>query len=363
MAEVGNLEGIKSEEEILHDLGLVKYEPKYYGQVQAMLPVLGTFYDGHGEGNRFADQLVGKDEHDEHGYFTTKKKFLILPTAEDSEVIGAFIVLNFKRGGSVKIGPFIVNGNIRGRGFGTELMIKAEEYLRQMGGVRKMYATTSHLNTGVNRIFEKCGFAQEARYPSHYRSGSEEIIWGKFLEENLVEPIDASRLQTLAAAEEAINGQEIEVVEYEPGMEDSLGRLVLEQMRHWHDDVDPSFVANMIRGSERGLDFERKGKVILVARDPRTPNSVVGVGTLTPKRGNPAKLYPLIGPRKAQRMLGARALEMSRSLGLHKVYTFAPEALSAQHELLIDQLGMTQRGTIQAPYKRGVNMRTYDRFI
>ncbi len=152
------------------------YQLGDYDKLKTWLSELGRFYDGH-ESGRFVDQLVNKEYEDELGYFTTAKEVYI--ATEGGKELGS-IVLNYKRGGSVKVGPFVVDPEARGRGIGTQLLTFAEQRAREKGR-RKIYATTSHLNEPVNRVFSKCGFQAEAHFPDQYKKGSIELIWGKLL--------------------------------------------------------------------------------------------------------------------------------------------------------------------------------------
>ncbi len=52
--------------------------------------------------------------------------------------------------------------------------------------MRKLYATTSHLNETANWVLAKHGFQVEAKFPDHYRGGSMEMIYGKMLSERTV---------------------------------------------------------------------------------------------------------------------------------------------------------------------------------
>ncbi len=157
------------------------YQQGDYEELRKWLSELGRFYDGH-ESGRFIDQLISRESQDEHGYFTTAKE--VYMAVEGGNGLGA-IVLNYKRGGSVKLGPSVVDSAYRGKGIGTELLLFAEEKARQKN-MRKLYATTSHLNETANWVLAKHGFQVEAKFPDHYRGGSMEMIYGKMLSERTV---------------------------------------------------------------------------------------------------------------------------------------------------------------------------------
>jgi len=172
------------------------YQNSDYLILKTWLSELSQFYDGH-ESGKFIDQLVEREQEDELGYFTIAKEIYVL--REGIRPVGA-ICLNYKRGGSVKIGPFVVSPTERGKGFGTQLLQFAEKRAREKGK-RKIYATTSHLNIPANRIFQKCGFLIEAKFPDQYKVGSTELIWGKFLQKREYIPNDRREDQDLTITE------------------------------------------------------------------------------------------------------------------------------------------------------------------
>ncbi len=115
----------------------------------------------------------------------------------------------------------------------------------------------------------------------------------------------------------------------------------------------------MIIGHLRGVDFEKKGKVILLATGGE---KVYGCSVIVPKRGGPAKLYPVLGSENAQRMLIDESKEVARQIGSHKVYTFSPEP-DLQQQGIFGSLDFTQRGVIIEPYKAGYNLVCFDSFV
>jgi len=325
------------------------YQLGDYDRLKAWLSELGRFYDGH-ESGRFVDQLVNKEHEDELGYFTTAKEVYI--AAEGGRELGS-IVLNYKRGASVKIGPFVVDPEARGRGIGTQLLSFAEQRAREKRR-RKIYATTSHLNEPINRVFSKCGFQVEAQFPDQYRRGSIELIWGKLLSERGTEH-GVAEASTIVDNDPA----NLEIERYSPRYYSRLRELMLTKLPGWHDEIDDEFVLRTIIGHLQGVDFEKKGKVILLATGGE---KVYGCSVIVPKRGGPAKLYPVSGSENAQRMLIEESKEVARQIGSHKVYTFSPESDLQQQEIF-GSLDFTQRGVIIEPYKAGYNLVCFDSFV
>lgn len=126
------------------------YQLGDYDKLRTWLSESGRFYDGH-ESGKFVNQLVNKEHEDELGYFTTAKEVFI--AAEGGRELGS-IVLNYKRGGSVKVGPFVVDPEARGRGIGTQLLSFAEQRAREKGR-RKVYATTSHSSRKARIVLQR----------------------------------------------------------------------------------------------------------------------------------------------------------------------------------------------------------------
>lgn len=233
-------------------------------------------------------------------------------------------------------------------------MTFAEQRAREKGR-RKIYATTSHLNEPVNRVFSKCGFQIEAQFPDQYRRGSIELIWGKLLSGVGVGHNRTTEVSTLLEDDPANLG----IVRYSPQHYSGLRELMLTKLPGWHDEINDEFVLRTIIGHLQGVDFERKGKVILLAADD---GEVYGCSVIVPKRGGPAKLYPVLGTENAQRILVEESKEVARKIGSHKVYTFSPESDLLQQGIF-SSLGFDRRGVIIEPYKAGYNLVCFDSFV
>lgn len=334
----------------ISDKRIRSYKDSDYEALSSWMVDLGKFYDGHSEDNKLLDQLVGTEKADKAGFFT-KNKFMFICEVDDQPA--GMICLNYKRGGSTKIGPVIVNPEIRGQGVGTSLLKTAEE-VGMASGSRKLYATTSHLNEPINHLFVKMGYKIEAKFPDQYKKGSIELIWGKHLEEV---PI--------------LSGQEIESVLFEEGNPTSIeidsfaGESIdfinntNSLYQQWHDDLGSDFVEGMIAGVGRGLDFQNKGKIILLAR---SGSEIKGMVTFTPKRGGPVKLYPFCGTPSAQKSLIESAKAIAKKNNNHKLYTFVHSLDIKQLEFLESE-GFSKRGEIESPYKLGHNLIPLDIFI
>ena len=153
--------------------------------------------------------------------------------------------------------------------------------------------------------------------------------------------------------------EQVQIVYYSDEYYEPLRRLILNKLSQWHNEIDEEFVRKTISGHFRGTDFEKKGKVILLAISEEGLN---GCAVVVPKRGNPAKLYPLLGSAQAQKKLIERAELVARDIGCHKIYTFSPVGDHIQQTLL-DSLAYTQRGVLAEPYKPGYDLMCFDKFL
>ena len=241
---------------------------------------LATFYDGHTLENKLLDQLVGAELVDSRGFFTKSKALLVSHDETSSTPTGA-LCFNHKRGGAVKIGPVVVDAVLRGQGIGKTLFEAADAYAKATGA-RKLFATTSHLNTPVNRLFEHYGYHVEATFPDQYKQGSEELVWGKFTEGH---PVIETKKEVPSTVMQHI-GQIAAVRIFSEINRDFITR-VNSVYGTWHDDLGEDFIQGMIAGQERGLQsgllFQQKGKVIYVAET--NAGESAGMLIYAPKRG------------------------------------------------------------------------------
>ena len=325
----------------ISDERIRSYKDSDYKSLASWMIDLGKFYDGHDEVNKLIDQLVGTEKRDKTGFFT-KNKFMFICEV-DNEPAG-MICLNYKRGGSTKIGPVIVNPETRGKGVGSSLLKTAEEVVLASES-RKLYATTSHLNEPMNHLFLKMGYKIEAQFPDQYKKGSIELIWGK----HLIELSISEENNIVSTLFESGNKEELLI---HPANRQSLGFIneVNNIYQQWHDDLGVDFVEGMIAGAERGLSYQDKGKIILIANDKSSEGK--GIMTFTPKRGGAVKAYPFCGAAEAQKELVKSAKEIAKKNKNHKLYTFV-HSLDTQQIQFLESIGFLKRGLIESPYKLG----------
>lgn len=286
------------------------------------------------------------DELDPNGFFSKRRGLLLIGETGDPKAMLSWVL---KRGGSLKTNALRVSDSYLREGLGnaikTEMLLMGEAV-----GIRKMYCTTSRQNTPALELNLKLGYREEAEFPRHYHMEKDEVILGKVLRD-VPSTADASKKMLLPSQE----GVNINVASFVPGKDgEGFSNLIQGSLPGWHDDVGHDFVGNTLQGAMRGVeDVHGKGKLILVAHNEQ--GGVCGTAVLTLKMGGPAKIYPLIGTKEAQIELLNQIMAVAKNLNSHVVYTFSPKWDIAEEELL-NTIGFSKRGEIEAPYKPGANL-------
>ncbi len=321
-----------------------------FRHLRILLPELSNFYDGH-KNSKFFDQLVNKETRDANGYFTLKKEIWVAKD-RNSNFCG-FVCLNYKRGNTVKIGPIIVNPSCRGQGVGKFLINSSIEKVKKEN-IRKIYATTSSENVAATQLLKSSGFQLETELPDQYRQGKIELVWGHFIDSPKETFINKN---TLLSYEEK---DFVSITAFDSKKDTEYLENTINNIAEWHDDIDQSFCKQIIKATERGLDIESKGKLILVARSPIGIQT--GIVVATPKRGGSVKIYPLYGNKHSIKLLiKALKQEFSR-LGYRKLYTFS-HTNDAEYQNVLLNNGFTLRGKLFSPYKTGYDLAVLDALI
>ncbi len=316
------------------------------------MPELGKFYDGH-ENAKFFDQLINKDKKDNNGYFTIKKE--IWSALGDMDEFCGFVCLNYKRGNTVKIGPIMVDPKYRGNGIGRFMITSILKKLEKEK-IRKVYATTSSENVPACKLFQNAGFRLEVELPEQYRVGNKEYIWGYFFESPTVIFLNKRSLFDPNSSEEG----NLQVKDFNPETDVEYLQKIIKIIKEWHDDITPNFLRQIIDATNRGLDFETKGKLILVTKDIN--NLPTGLVVAAPKRGGSVKIYPMYGNTPSIEGMIGKLRRIFKEKGYRKLYTF----VHASDDRYIQQLinfGFCLRGTILSPYKSGHDLAVLDLFI
>lgn len=329
-----------------------KISPSHHRCIKNLLPELGKFYDGH-ENAKFFDQLIDKDKKDHNGYFTMKKE--IWSVLGDKDEFCGFVCLNYKRGNTVKIGPIIVDPKYRRNGIGKFMIISILKKLEREK-VRKVYATTSSENAPANKLFQNTGFQLEVELPEQYRAGNRENIWGYFFEHPTEIFLNEKSLLDLNNSED----NNLQIKDFNSEIDTEYLRKIIKVIKEWHDDITLDFLRQIIDATNRGLDFETKGKLILVAKDIN--DLPTGLVVAAPKRGGSVKIYPMYGNTPSIEGMIGKLSEIFKEKGYRKLYTF----VHASDDKYIQQLinfGFCLRGTILSPYKSGHDLAVLDLFI
>lgn len=324
------------------------YNPEDEEGVARLAGILDANYAGMPRGwvGRKYGTASENDELDPNGFFTKRRGLLLIGESGDPKAMLSWVV---KRGGSLKTNALRVADSHLREGLGNA--IKNEMLLMgEAVGVRKMYCTTSRQNTAALELNKRLGYVEEAEFPRHYHLQKDEVILGKMLRE--VEST-ADKSKAMLLPQSPFGGISVKPLDVnKDGSE--FRALIQSTLTGWHDDVGDDFVGNTMNGAIRGVeDVHGKGKFILFARDAQ--GNVCGTAVLTLKMGGPAKIYPLVGTAEAQVKLLDEIIKVARKLQSHVVYTFSPEWDKAEAELL-KEIGFSNRGEIEAPYKPGANL-------
>ena len=237
----------------------------------------------------------------------------------------------------------------RSKGVGSFLIENSIKRGKETGA-RKIYATTSSLNIPAFYLFKSAGFIIEATLPNQYRNGTEEYIWGLFLDipQDTINPRN-SLMDNF--------GQERHTIRKYLDLTD---RAYLEEavntIREWHADLDNTFIEGIVKATSRNLDYETKGKEIFVSE---VNGKHSGIAVTTPKRGGPVKVYPLFGSPSSQSELIGIIRNFYIQKGYKKLYTFVPHS-DHKHLNQLGNLGFTQRGILRSPYKDGYDLAILD---
>jgi ribosomal protein S18 acetylase RimI-like enzyme len=319
---------------------------------------LSKFYDGHDDNARLLDQLIDCGSIDKNGYFTKNKELII---CDYNNQLAGMVCINNKRGGASKLGPIIVNPDLRSIGIG-KLLHEASVDSAQLNNARKIYMTTSSLNEIVTGLLKKYKFIIEAQFPDQYKKGSNENIWGLPLVPYLIDSNQNIR-SVLTDSKEEENNADYNISLYTEADKQYL-KSISGIYQQWHDDLGDDFLEMMISGQKRvrldGLSFQNKSKLILMAKNKKQEN--VGALTFTPKRGGPVKLYPIAGTIHAQEQLLNESEKIAKENKYHKLYTFVQKNDKKELDFL-GSYGFQIRGELLSPYKNGYNLIPLDKFV
>jgi ASC-1-like (ASCH) protein/ribosomal protein S18 acetylase RimI-like enzyme len=267
-AEVTIREAIEDDFVWVSDLMQNALEPYYGGDHRAHA---GRIFKAHMSGGM---DLVG--------FFSFEQRMFI---AEANGVRAGMIHLVGKRQQTYKISPLILAPEFRGKlGIGGILLNHAERYAKTHGA-RQLYCTVAEQNVGAMQFFLRKGFVRAGSSDSHYKAGIVETMLYKILYE-AEEISDYERTQ-------------ISVVPLESKHEAEVAEMLLATLPESFSGVDENWVKALYGGYARRHegDINLKFKLIFVAVS--STDEVVGVAGMTPKKGEPIKMMPLIAKNRA----------------------------------------------------------------
>lgn len=326
--------------------------------VAEMSGKIADFYDGHRAGwvvEKYGGDPNG-DGTDPHGFFS-KRKFLLVMGEESSP--HAMLSIVFKRGGSMKTNTLRVADSHQGRGNGARIKreaIRMAQALRK----RKVYCTTNAGNTAAYSLNMRLGYVIEGHLTAQYREGEIEVVLGQMLSPQEVDTVPLKPFMVLPEGKESGALGEAEVLDPATASLDVTSKVkafVETHLSKWHDEVGDGsgFMENVFEGALRGVeDIDGKGKLIMYVLDEQS--RVVGVGVLTLKMGQAAKLYPFIGSEAALRLIFDKMKEQAEALNSRKIYSFVPDLDMPGLQFLTNSeedggLGWYQEdGVLKAPY-------------
>ncbi|MFZ3011650.1 MAG: GNAT family N-acetyltransferase [Minisyncoccia bacterium] len=220
--------------------------------------------------------------HDLVGFFSFEQKMFI---AEYNGASVGMVHLVGKRQGTYKLSPLILEPSVRGqRGIGSILLKHAEEYAK-LHGARQIYATVAEQNIAAMQFFLKKGYIRAGSSDSHYKAGM----------------VESMIYKTFHLAEEVAEYDKIQisVLPFEDKYEKQVTKLLLETLPNSFGGVDENWVRALYGGYRRRAsgDINSKFKLVYVAVD--SSGQVLGVAGMTPKKGEPIKVMPLVATNRA----------------------------------------------------------------
>ena len=126
-------------------------------------------------------ESVLKAEKRFHETYKKKGKKVFVIEGKD-HLIGCCIATP-KRGGAVKLTPFLTRPNDTTLKMSEGLLIYVEEYFKEMG-YRKLYAPVPTLDISCCETFRKCKFEIEGLIKEPYKDSVDNFIFGRIIEES-----------------------------------------------------------------------------------------------------------------------------------------------------------------------------------
>lgn len=247
--------------------------------IRLMEQTLPPFYDGdhraHAE-RLLATHLSGGE--DKAGHFSFEQRMFVALT-EDGTRIG-FVNLVGKKQGNYKISPLILDPEFRGvAGYGTQLLEFTEQYV-QSQSCRQLYCTVAGNNESALTFFLRHGFTLAGKSKSHYKLGVEEhMLYKRF--------ISTGELITM-------DSEHISVRPFDYAHREQFESLVYQQVAPFFKGVDDAWIQATFDGYERRKSGDINSKYKLMFEAVNHLGEFRGAVALTPKKGQPIKVMPLV---------------------------------------------------------------------
>jgi predicted transcriptional regulator len=309
---------------------VIKHLPLYYDEIDAS----------------FAESILRTHElgYDPVGHFTLRKT--ILRIIYGSLPIG-YCVVTEKRGGSIKIGPTILEEQWRGQGIGTYVRsLLATAYVKN--GVRKAYSTVADNKIESYRYLVKSGYSVEAHLRQHYSSDHGELVFGQLYDQAYKALVgeskyDAPRCQSIIRKSNTVREQ--------------LLPYLINGMMHDYT-IDDTFVRDLFAAEDRGQqNYVDKGKNVFVALDKR--GKILGSAVTTLKRGRAVKVAPfLCSSLDAAPMLVSAFEKHYSECNARRLMILVP-CYQRKLQRVLCEYGFEEEGLLREPYRRGVDMQPF----
>lgn len=310
----------------------------------------------------FAENLIRIDKNgfDEFGYFSIGKDIWMICKANSIVPLG-YEVITLKRGGCIKIGPTFIEPFARGFGYAHKAI---EGLLKEYSGmgIRKAYVTAplNHEATAYLDFF-KLNFKFEAILSSHYSVNSSERVCGRFLKNSIINKPNKPRvnLGTLKITEILINN--IEKV-----CKKELEGFIISNMKKSYDDIDFVFIDNLLKSVSRDFDkkYEEKGKKLFLAiHDSETE----GIAVATLKRGGVFKVSPFLFSDNfvTYDNINSMLCELEKCAieNKRRKITIFISAIDITIATILSRNKYISEGILREPYKQGVDMIVFSKFL
>lgn len=294
----------------------------------------------------FAEAIVksAKLGYDPHGYFTSGKQ--VISVHYKNEIIG-FTVLSYKITGAIKTGPTLLLESYRGKGIGSKIRTRVEEFAINKG-YRKLYCTCNADDELVVKYLLKSGMRVEAHLLNQYKKGSSELVLGKLLvrEQHKKYPLFFRT-----------DLEQSSLVIYDESDYNVIRSLLLSGFKKSYLPVDDVFAQKLDKSTRHfKIDkYSSKGKIIFLGKD--SDNKVLSIIICSPKRGGAVKLSYISNTSNEKAFINSLSniLLFFKKHKRTKLYITIP-CSDYQTLRYFEDFGFVKEGILSEPYQPGLDM-------